>query len=109
MKRDKIEPYTLTDKKEEKLWKESIIVFDSSALLDIYFLPKVSRTKIYSEIFEKLPDRLWLPSHVEYEYLKNRECSIIKPITEKYKPLKDKVKKFDSVAKLELLKKIEEI
>lgn len=109
MNREKIEPYILTDKKEEKLWKESIIVFDSSALLDFYFLPKVSRTKIYSEIFEKLPDRLWLPSHVEYEYLKNRECSITKPIIEKYKPLKDKVKKFDSVTKSDLLKKIEEI
>ncbi len=109
MKRDKIEPYILTDEKEKKLWKESIIVFDSSALLDIYFLPKVSRIKIYSEIFEKLLDRLWLPSHVEYEYLKNRECSIIKPITEKYKPLKDKVKKIHSVVKSELLKKTEEI
>lgn len=109
MNREKLEPYILSDNKEEKLWTESIIVFDSSALLDFYFLPKVSRIKIYSEIFEKLPNRLWLPSHVEYEYLKNRESSITKPIIEKYKPLKDKVKKFDSVTKSDLLKKIEEI
>lgn len=109
MNREKLEPYILTVEKEEKLWKESIIVFDSSALLDFYFLPKVSRTKIYTEIFEKLLGRLWLPSQVEYEYLKNRESSITNPIIEKYNPLKEKVKKFENVTKSDLLKKIEEI
>lgn len=109
MNRDNIKPFLLTDEKEEILWEKAIVVFDSSALLDIYFLPISARTKIYSEIFDKLPERLWIPSHVEFEYLKNRENSISNPISEKYDPLKQKIKKFDSIGKSELLKRIEEI
>jgi hypothetical protein len=109
MNRDSINAFLLTDEKEKLLWEKSIIVFDSSALLDIYFLPKVARAKIYSEIFKKLTGRLWIPSQVQFEYLKNRESVIVKPIAEKYTPLKHKIKIFDSIAKLELLKKIEEI
>jgi len=108
MDRDSINSYLLNDKKEEFLWENGIIVFDSSALLDIYFLPRAARIKIYSEIFEKLTGRLWIPFHVQFEYLKNRESSISKPISEKYDPLKQKVKKFDNIGKSELLKRIEE-
>lgn len=109
MNRDSIKPYLLTGDKEEFLWSKAIIIFDSSALLDIYFLPKGTRSKIYAEIFNKLLKRLWLPFHVQFEYLKNRECSIINPISEKYEPLKKKVKEFENIGKKELLRKIEEI
>ena len=109
MDRDSIKQYSLTDEREKILWDKAIIVFDSSALLDIYFLPKAARIKIYNEIFEKLPNRLWIPFHVQYEYLRNRENCIVKPISEKYDPLKQKVKKIDSIGKSELLKRIDEI
>ncbi len=91
MDRNTIKPYRLTNEKEAILWKDAIIVFDSSALLDLYFSPKSERQKIDKEIFTELKDRLWLPNHVQYEYLKNREKIIKKPITEKYDPLKKKI------------------
>jgi len=101
MDRNTIKPYLLSEEKELFLWEKAIIVFDSSALLDIYFLPKAARSKIYLEIFEKLPEKLWIPFHVQFEYLNNREKIIVKPISEKYDPSKVKIKKFDIIGKTE--------
>jgi hypothetical protein len=109
MNKDIMNQYLLTEEKERLLWNEAVIVFDSSALLDIYFIPKIARAKIYTEVFERLPNRLWIPSHVQYEYLKNRENSISKPISEKYEPLKKKVKNFNIIGESEFLKRIDEI
>lgn len=101
--------FLFSDEKEKTMWTNAIFIFDSSALLDVYFLPNTARAKIYSDVFERLPDRLWIPSHVNYEYLKNREKIIEKPIPEKYNPLKKKVKEFKTKAKSDFLKRIEEI
>ncbi len=109
MDRNTIKPYRLTEEKEAVLWKDAIIVFDSSALLDLYFSPKSERQKIDNEIFTKLKDRLWIPNHVQYEYLKNRETIIKKPISEKYDPLKKKIENLTTNQKSEISKKIEEI
>ncbi|MEC4043142.1 PIN-like domain-containing protein [Myroides odoratimimus] len=109
MDRNTIKPYRLTEEKETKIWKDAIIIFDSSALLDLYYSPKSEREKIDNEIFKKLKDRLWLPNHVQYEYLKNRESIIKKPITEKYDPLKKKIENLTTNRKLEIPKRVEEI
>jgi|GEM_PF-377247 len=109
MDRNTIKPYRLTDEKEGVLWKDAIIVFDSSALLDLYFSPKSERQKIDKEIFSELKDRLWIPNHVQYEYLKNREKIIKKPITEKYDPLKKKIQNLTTRRKSEISKRIDEI
>ena len=82
----------MTDEREKKLWKDAVFIFDSSALLDFYFFPKKTREKIYIEIFEKMLNRLWIPAHVQFEYLKNREKIIKKPIAEKFIPLEKEVK-----------------
>lgn len=85
----KNELYKLSDEREIKLWNEAVFVFDSSALLDFYFLPLQSRKKTFDELFsKKMKDRLWIPSHVSFEYNKNREKIIKKPIYENYEPLK---------------------
>lgn len=82
----------MTNDREEKLWEKAIIVFDSSALLDFYFLPKDARKEIFENHFEKkLKERLWIPFHVYFEYNKNKNGVILKPIKERYKPLKDEV------------------
>jgi hypothetical protein len=81
--------YKLTDEREIKLWQDAIFIFDSSALLNLYFLPLKTRNKVFELFSTKLKDRLWLPSHVKYEYYKNREKVIRKPISENYQPLKD--------------------
>lgn len=109
MDRNSINPYRLTNEKEMILWKDAIIIFDSSALLDLYFSPKSERQKIDQEIFTELKDRLWIPNHVQYEYLKNRENIIKKPIIEKYDPLKKKIQNLSSSPKFEISKRVDEI
>jgi len=78
--RKSIEFYTLSWEREKKLWQDCIFVFDTSALLDFYYYSDEIRSSIFKEIFPKLIDRLWIPHRVEYEYLKNREKTILKPI-----------------------------
>lgn len=89
MAEPKYDIYRLTYEREKKMWQDAIFIFDSSALLDFYFLPPETRSKIFELFATKLKNRLWIPSQVKYEYYKNREKIIRKPISEKYKPLKD--------------------
>jgi hypothetical protein len=64
---------------EENLWKDSLFVFDSSALLNFYEYSEKSRREIYKTVFKKLKGRLWMANHTEYEYLKNRKSVLLKP------------------------------
>jgi len=89
MNRQTFNIYQLTDQREKNLWSECVFIFDTSALLDLYFYPETTRQEIYNDILEKIKDRLWLPNHVQFEYLKNREGLIRKPIVENYTPLID--------------------
>lgn len=70
----------------KKLWSESIFVFDTSALLYFYYFSESSRTEIYQKTLNPIKNRLWIPQHALYEYKKNRENTILKPIKEKYEP-----------------------
>ncbi|MFL9842947.1 PIN-like domain-containing protein [Flavobacterium rhizosphaerae] len=83
--------YRLDSDKELKMWHEAIFVFDSSALLGFYYLPFKERVKIYDLFSKNLKNRIWIPHHVLYEYEKNREEVILKPISEKYNPLKKNI------------------
>lgn len=78
--------YVLTDDKEKTLWEDCYFVFDSSVLLDFYSYPETTRNEIYTDIFDKIKSKLWIPAYVQYEYLKNRESVIKKPVNEKYIP-----------------------
>jgi hypothetical protein len=109
IKKENIAPYFMSSDKEKRLWETAIFVFDSSAILDFYFLPNQTRDKIYIEVFKALPQRLWIPSHVEFEYLKNREKIIGKPISEKYNPLKSKIRDLGKSFNSDIHKRIEEI
>lgn len=81
--------YRLSEDAESTLWKNCHFVFDSSALLEFYNFSDENRTVIYNEIFEKeeVKGKLWVPAHVQFEYFKNRNSKIKKPINEKYSPL----------------------
>lgn len=80
----------MTAERENKLWDEAIIIFDSSSLLNLYFLPKQTRKSVFENFFaKKLKNRLWIPYHVSFEYLKNRKSVIKKPIADNCKPLKE--------------------
>jgi phage FluMu protein Com len=109
MKKNNIKLYHIDEEKEKRLWDNAIFVFDSSALLDFYFLPQKTREKIYKEIFSNLVDRLWIPFHVEYEFLKNREKIIPKPVKEKYEPLKNKIFEIRKSLSQEIKKRVDEI
>ncbi|WP_071187793.1 PIN-like domain-containing protein [Trichormus sp. NMC-1] len=86
LNKQSIEIYTLTEDREKRLWQDCIFVFDTSALLEFYLYSDQVKESIFQTIFPKLINRLWIPQQVEYEYLKNRENVIRKPI-EKYKNL----------------------
>ncbi|MEL7834272.1 PIN-like domain-containing protein [Fodinibius sp. Rm-B-1B1-1] len=80
--------------KEKNIWEsEPVIVFDTSTLLDFYFYPQKTREKIYNNVFKKLDNRLWIPNHVYFEFLKNRKSVIKKPINKSYLPLRDTLKR----------------
>ncbi|HMP28102.1 MAG TPA: PIN domain-containing protein, partial [Saprospiraceae bacterium] len=109
MNRESFEKYELSTEKEKALWNDSIVVFDTSALIDFYYYPKETRQEIYDKIFLKLKNRLWIPNHVQFEYLKNRKGIIEKPIIENYNPIKnEKIKEIIS-AKTQILKVAEQI
>ncbi|RDV33827.1 PIN-like domain-containing protein [Lysinibacillus capsici] len=66
-------------------WSEGIFIFDTSALLSLYYLPKELRKNILEKTLTPIKDRIWIPQHVLYEFLKNRESKIKEPIERKYK------------------------
>ena len=73
--------FCMTDKREEALWKDAIIVFDTSSIGDLYFLKEDAKETMVA-IFQHLSDRCWLPAQVMFEYQKNRAKFITNPIEE---------------------------
>lgn len=109
MDRINFEKYELNADIEKELWKDSLIVFDTSALIDFYYYPKETRQEIFEKIFPKLKNRLWVPSHVQFEYLKNRTTIIEKPIAENYNPIKNEKLKELIAAKSKIITLSEQI
>jgi len=73
--------FKISSRDEKKLFKEAIIVYDSSALLDFYGYSEKAKNEIFDLVFSKLDGRLWMPAQVKYEFLKNRETVIYKPLS----------------------------
>lgn len=109
MDRKSFEKFQLNETKEKELWENSIIIFDTSALIDFYYYPKETREEIFSKIFPRFSGRLWVPNHVQFEYLKNRKGIIEKPIKESYAPIKEEKLKDLINAKSQILKITEQI
>jgi len=80
MKLSKSKIFKIGTREEKKLFAEAVVVYDSSALLDFYSYSEKAKDEIFELIFSKLEDRLWMPAQVQYEFLKNRESVIYKPI-----------------------------
>ena len=87
MDRKAFDIYQLTAEREKAIWSDCLFVFDTSALLEFYNFPDETRKTIFSEIFEAQKNRLWIPNHVQFEFLKNREKVIKQPIDLNYTPL----------------------
>lgn len=60
--------------------KSAIIVFDTSALLDLYYYSDNTKNTICTTVFEYLNGRMWIPGQVYFEFLKNKEKVRNKPI-----------------------------
>lgn len=64
--------YRMTQERESLLFREARIVFDSSAISHLYTLVE-DHKKTMVDILCNYKDRIWIPSHVSYEYQKNIE------------------------------------
>lgn len=60
--------------------KSAIIVFDTSALLDLYYYSDNTKNTICTTVFDYLNGRMWVPGQVYFEFLKNKEKVKNKPI-----------------------------
>lgn len=69
-----------------KIMNEGILVFDSSALLDLYIYSEYSQNYIFSTVFPYFSDRLWIPAQVYFEFLKHKDKMSQKAV-EQYKNL----------------------
>lgn len=75
--------FVMTPMREDILWEDAVIVFDTSSLCSFYDMTDGTK-KTMMEILTYLQTRIWLPAQVMYEYRKNREKVIMNPIQEKY-------------------------
>uniref|UniRef100_UPI00406BF9BF PIN-like domain-containing protein n=1 Tax=Heyndrickxia sp. FSL K6-6286 TaxID=2921510 RepID=UPI00406BF9BF len=64
-----------------------IFIFDTSAILNLYYLTKNNRNEILNKSLIHFKEQFCLPYHIYYEYNKNRGNTIRKLISEKYDPL----------------------
>ncbi|MCI5194251.1 MAG: hypothetical protein D3915_14170 [Candidatus Electrothrix sp. AU1_5] len=85
--------YSLLRDDEKKLWDQCIFTFDSSALLNIYKFTEDTKGNIIKSIFKKNAKRLWIPSQVKLEFLRNREVVLRKIVSDKY----EKMTKIDGI------------
>lgn len=60
--------------------QNGVVVFDTSALLDIHYYSDSSRKEILEEVLPRLKGRLFLPSQVYFEFLKNEKKMVNKPL-----------------------------
>lgn len=75
--------YLMTSEREEKLWKNALIVLDTNSICAMYRMTKETQ-KTMLEILKHLGNRIWIPGHVLYEYKKNRIEVIKEPISRWY-------------------------
>lgn len=70
------------------LRQDGLIVFDTSALLALYYFSDEARKNIYNIVLDNFKDRLWIPGQVFFEFSKNREKVSKKPL-DSYRMLND--------------------
>lgn len=108
--------YRLSQTELKSLWKESIVVVDTSVLLDIFRVSDDTAKQLLRTL-EALKARLWLPYDVAREYHANLERVIAeqaKPYDEASKQLSELVSAFTASRKhpfigATLLKRVEDL
>ena len=80
---DRFDFYKMNKDREEALWRDAIIIFDTSSIGSMYYLVENDR-KALCDILTYLKDKIVIPAQVMYEYKKNRNKFIQNPIVERY-------------------------
>jgi hypothetical protein len=89
MDSSQINKYFPDNIREQKMWKECIFIFDTSALLNFYNYSPETKDFLFKKVLPKFKNRLWIPYQVEFEFLKNRNKVLKAPINEKYGLLRE--------------------
>ncbi len=71
--------YYLNDEEILEIAKHGIVVFDTSALLALYYYSDNARKEIYKKLMKRFKERLWIPAQVYFEYMKNKDKVLHKP------------------------------
>lgn len=76
----------------KELWSDSIFIFDTSALLTFYYFPREFRKEFFENTLKPIKSSVWIPHHVMYEFLNNREIKLTEINEKNYnKVLKDNI------------------
>ena len=59
--------YPLSEDERDSAWSEGLIIFDTSALLNLYRYPLAARDRLIA-VLDHLKERLWLPHQAALEY-----------------------------------------
>ncbi|MCE3296074.1 MAG: hypothetical protein K0R65_1788 [Crocinitomicaceae bacterium] len=86
--------FGINDKDESKLWKEAIIVFDASSILNLYEYSANSREDIF-KLIKSFENDKWIPFNVHFEFLKNKSKPIRATIL-KYDELSNSLKNIEA-------------
>lgn len=98
--------YNPTNEELRKAWldKNTVFIFDTSVLLDIYSYKEITREDFFSSL-EKLKSNIWIPFHVGLEYQRNR-LEIISKAKAVFRHAKEEL---NSIKSLETKEKIKSI
>lgn len=92
--------FYLDDARIQQILREGIVVFDTSALLDLYYYSEETQKEIFENVFQNLNKRLWIPEQVYFEYLKNKQTIAEKPVAS-YRKLISRSNKKDDGGQIE--------
>lgn len=79
----------LTDDEKKELWENATFVFDTNVFFNLYRYSKKTRDVLIDAMAE-LKDRIWMPYHVAYEFMRKRP-EIIYESARRYSNLEDEV------------------
>lgn len=91
MKKQFAEYYELTEESINKIWNDSLIVFDTNVLLNLYRYNDDARDE-FIKVIRFYNERLWIPYQVGLEFHRRRE-EIMRKNAKAYSVLAEKLSK----------------
>lgn len=82
----------LNSEEKEELWNNAVFVFDTNVFLNLYRYSQKTRDILLGAM-EQLKERIWMPSHVAYEFMENR-IEVIFETIDRYAKLHEETNTF---------------